>query len=232
MGQIPLKKATPSGVSTEPNDRREEILEAATVLFAEEGFTDSLTQQLADRLGVGKGTLYRYFPSKSDLFLAAVDRLMKKLTTQADQNLEDVTDPLDRISIAVRTYHDFFENHPEFAELLVQERAQFKDRAKPTYFAHRETRVERWRELYRSLIKQGRVRDIPVNRITDVISAAVYGSMFLNHFGGRDESFAASADDILDIIFHGILTREASEDRAAIPTAQPGAADPGGCHRS
>ena len=232
MGQILPKKGTPSSLSGEANDRREEILEAATLLFAEEGFTDSLTQQLADRLGVGKGTLYRYFPSKSDLFLATVDRLMKKLTTQADTNLEGVDDPLERITIAVHTYHDFFENHPEFAELLVQERAQFKDRAQPTYFAHRETRVERWRELYRSLIKEGRVRDIPVNRITDVISAAVYGAMFLHHFGGRKESFAASADDILDIVFHGILTREAPQDRVANPESKPQAADLGGRGRT
>ena len=150
---------------------------------------------------------------------------MKKLTTETDRKLEGVADPLERITIAVHTYHNFFENHPEFPELLVQERAQFKDRAKPTYFAHRETRVERWRELYRSLIKQGRVRDIPVNRITDVISAAVYGSMFLNHFGGRDESFAASADDILDIIFHGILNRDSPKEPAADLEPRPQADD-------
>ena len=34
-----------------------------------------VTQALADRLGVGKGTIYRHFPSKRALFLAAADRV-------------------------------------------------------------------------------------------------------------------------------------------------------------
>ena len=41
--------------------RREEILDAATDLFAEHGFTETVTQTLADRLQVGKGTIYRHF---------------------------------------------------------------------------------------------------------------------------------------------------------------------------
>ena len=44
--------------------RREEILEKAIKLFAKHGYGGTDTQQLADELRVGKGTLYRYFPSK------------------------------------------------------------------------------------------------------------------------------------------------------------------------
>ena len=40
-------------------ERREEILDAATKLFAEHGYADTDTQQLADKLGVGKGTLVK-----------------------------------------------------------------------------------------------------------------------------------------------------------------------------
>src|ERR1051326_3008496 len=40
--------------------RREEILRAATCLFAANGFACTDLQDVADKLGVGKGTLYRY----------------------------------------------------------------------------------------------------------------------------------------------------------------------------
>src|SRR5437867_4688042 len=63
--------------------RQEEILEAAARLFAQHGYADTDTQLLADELGVGKGTLYRYFASKQDLFLAAVDRVMRELLQQS-----------------------------------------------------------------------------------------------------------------------------------------------------
>jgi AcrR family transcriptional regulator len=186
--------------------RCEEILDAAAKLFAKYGYADTDTQRLADELGVGKGTLYRYFPSKQELFLAAADRVMRQLRREIDVAIEGVEDALDRITVAVRTCLAFFANHPEFAELLMQERAQFKDRKKPTYFEHRDANVDRWRLLYRGLIAAGRIRDMPVDRITDVMTHLIYGTMFTNYFTGRKEDPEAQARDILDVVFHGILS--------------------------
>jgi len=186
--------------------RQEEILEAAARLFAEHGYANTDTQLLADELGVGKGTLYRYFPSKQDLFLAAVDRVMHRMRHEIDSSIAPIDDPLDQIAEAVRTFLAFFADHPEFVELIMQERAQFKDRKKPTYFAHREANVERWREKYRSLIAQGRIREMPVERITDVMSQLLYGTMFTNYFTGQPKPSEEQAWDILDVVFNGILS--------------------------
>ena len=109
---------------------------------------------------------------------------MRKLREQVDAAVAGVEEPLERIGRGIHAYLTFFAEHPEFVELLIQERAQFKDRKKPTYFEHRETNVERWRALYRSLIAAGRVRDIPVDRIVDVVGALLYGAMFTNYFTG------------------------------------------------
>src|SRR5262245_1052860 len=118
--------------------RCEEILDAAVKLFAKHGYSRADTQVLADDIGVGKGTLYRYFPSKKRLFLAAVDRVMRRLRAAIDASIAGVADPLEQISQAVRAYLTFVAENPDFVELLIQERAHFKDRPKPTYFEHRE----------------------------------------------------------------------------------------------
>jgi AcrR family transcriptional regulator len=186
--------------------RREQILEIAAKLFAEHGYANADTQLLAEKLGVGKGTIYRYFPSKEEVFFAAADRAMRLLHERVDTSVRGIEDPLDRIATAIHAYLAFFADHPEFVELLMQERAQFKDRSKPTYFQHREARVHHWRELYRTLIAEGRVRDMPVERITDVMSDLVYGTMFTNYFTGQRKPFDAQARDILDVVFHGILS--------------------------
>ena len=49
--------------------RREDILAAAALVFAQRGYPGTDMQALADVAGVAKGTLYLYFPSKEDLFL-------------------------------------------------------------------------------------------------------------------------------------------------------------------
>ena len=186
--------------------RCKQILDVAAALFARHGYADTDTQLLAETLGVGKGTLYRYFPSKRDLFLAAADRVMRQLHERIEDSIRDVTDPLDQIAAAVRAYLTFFAENPDFVELLMQERAQFKDRPQPTYFQHRAANMERWHALYRDLIARGLVRVMPVERITDVLSDLVYGTMFTNYFTGHRKSVERQAREILEVVFHGILT--------------------------
>ena len=202
-----LKKSGRPTDATLRERRREEILEAAAQLFAEHGYSETDTQVLADRLRVGKGTLYRYFRTKRELFLAAADRVMHRLRQAVDDSMAGVEDPLEGIARAVRAYLEFFANQPEFVELLIQERALFKDRKKPTYFEHREANTERWRSFYRDLIAAGRIRDVPPDRITDVFGNLLYGTMFTNYFAGQRKPTEAQAQDILDIIYCGILSR-------------------------
>ena len=186
--------------------RRAEILDAATAVFAEHGFAAADVQEIADKTGVGKGTVYRYFPSKEELFLAAVDHGMRRLKATVDAAIVGVERPLERIAKGVRAYLAFFDANPEVVELLIHERAQFRDRTKPTYFVHRDANMGPWQALFRELIQNGIVRDIPVERITDIVSDMLYGTMFTNHFAGRKKSPAHQCEDVLDILFRGLLT--------------------------
>lgn len=189
-----------------PARRRAEILEVATEVFAERGYGPTDLQVVADRLGVGKGTVYRYFASKEALFLAAVDHGMRRLKQAVDDAVAPVQAPLDQIATGVRTYLGFFDAHPEIVELLIQERAYFRNRQQPTYFVHREANIGRWQEVLRGLIRAGAMRDVPVERTTDVISDLLYGTMFTNYFAGRKTSLVDQCDVILDILFRGLLT--------------------------
>lgn len=186
--------------------RREEILQTATELFAEHGFSDAVTQVLADRLKIGKGTLYRHFPSKRDLFLAAADRVMVKMNERIESSIVGVDDALESITVAISAYLAFFAENPHFVELIIQERASFKDRKRPTYFEHRERNVQRWRQLYRDLIGQGRIREMSAEHISDVVSGAIYGTMFINYFTGQAKPSDEQAREIVDIVFRGILS--------------------------
>ena len=135
------------------------------------------TQLLADELQVGKGTIYRYFQNKEELFLAAADHIMAKLRERIDAAVIGVADPLEKMRAGILAYLTFFFEKPDYVELLIQERALFKDRETPTFFRYRERNVQRWRDLYRGLMIDGRLRDMPPERITDVLSDLTYGTM-------------------------------------------------------
>ncbi len=61
------------------SDKREEIMQAAVELIAEHGFHGAPMAMVADRAGVGAGTIYRYFESKDALIAEIFSELEKKV---------------------------------------------------------------------------------------------------------------------------------------------------------
>lgn len=65
-----LDQARRPRVTKAPDERRREILEAATQLFRERGFDVATVQAIAGKAGVAAGTVYLYFPSKEAILVA------------------------------------------------------------------------------------------------------------------------------------------------------------------
>jgi len=72
---------TPASIRPVPTPRRgrppmaglrQNILQAAEMIFTQHDYHEVLMEDVAQACGVGKGTLYRYFPSKHELYLAVM----------------------------------------------------------------------------------------------------------------------------------------------------------------
>ncbi|MBZ0254220.1 MAG: TetR/AcrR family transcriptional regulator, partial [Candidatus Methylomirabilis sp.] len=186
--------------------RREEILAAAARVFADRGFPGTDVGEIAEGAGVAKGTVYRYFESKQALFLAAVDRGLRLLRAELDAIAGDErVDLLARATQGVRAYFGFFDEHPEFVELLILERAEFKDRVKPTYFEHRDAALGPWKALLRRLIAAGVIRAVDVDRAADLMTNLLYGTLFTNHFNGRRLPLEEETQGLIDFCLNGLL---------------------------
>src|SRR5215470_1420638 len=66
-------------------DKRERILAAATAVFAERDFHQVLVSEVASRAGVGKGTVYLYFPTKDHLHRGALAASLERLAAEVEQ---------------------------------------------------------------------------------------------------------------------------------------------------
>ena len=226
--QVPrsMSKLTTRRPGRPPNaaqraERRSQILSAAAEVFATRGYAATDLALVAGQVGIAKGTIYLYFRSKSALFLAAVDEGMNRLREAVDAAHDSSDDALEALALAIRAYLDFFENHPQYVELLIQERAQFRDRRKPTYFVHRDAHRDAWRARIADLIAEGRVRAMPVDRVLDVVGDLLYGTMFTDYFAGRRQTVEEQYRDVVDIVFAGILSDEQRLLRAAPRRSRP-----------
>lgn len=208
----------PSAESTHRAQRRQAIVEAAARLFARDGYNGCEMEKVAAELRIAKGTLYLYYPGKQELFFACVDWGMKEMQRSVRSAAADGPDPLQRISQAIRAYLEFFEQHPQYVELLIQERAIFKDRVRPTYFEYRDANRGAWRELYQRLVSAGQFRDdIAIERMLDAVGNLVYGTMFTNHFVGRSVSLDEQHAGLVEIVFRGLLSDSERQIRQGQP---------------
>jgi AcrR family transcriptional regulator len=187
--------------------RRAQILAVAAREFARYGFANTQVQTIANHVGVGNGTVFRYFETKEKLFLAAVERGLKELAAEMDRVFDLPLDPMVTLFAAIRAYLEFFHRRPEMAELFIQERAAFPHHHRPLYFATRDEDEQACKHaaFYRRLMDSGLVRPIPLERLFAVVGDLLYGTILTNLLSGRRADPEAQARDMADVILHGLL---------------------------
>jgi AcrR family transcriptional regulator len=186
--------------------RSEDILVAAVQIFARCGFTATDVQEIADKAGVGKGTVYRHFGTKDGLFLAAADRGARQLRETIDATRTVSGNPLERMRAACVAFLTFFDQHGEYLELVIQERAHFRDRQTPTFFdPGDDENCRRWKSELEAMIDQTILRPLPAEQIMDMMGHMLFGAVFVNYFAGRQKPLALQSEQIVDAIFHGIV---------------------------
>jgi len=183
------------------------MLDAAVEVFAANGFAQTDVQVIADRVGVGKGTIYRHFGNKEALFLAAVGHARDQLTAAVDANLDPELEPLAQLRRCMTSILEFFDRHPAIVELLIAERSHSRDRRRSLFFEHDEARKREWGERLQAMIDAGTIRALPVPQIQDTISRFVFGAMFFNYFEGNRKPIAPQSEAMFDMLFHGLLAK-------------------------
>lgn len=112
------------------------IVECAAEIFSQREFHEVLTDDIAQRLGIGKGTIYRYFESKEELYLAAVAEGLNGLHTAITSVLQQSAALETTIEAVVRTMINYFWRRRDFfvlvhrlePKLKAEERADWQSR--------------------------------------------------------------------------------------------------------
>ncbi|USK42149.1 TetR/AcrR family transcriptional regulator [Cytobacillus oceanisediminis] len=78
----------------EAEERRNEILDAADELFGQKGFDGTSTNDILEKVGIARGTLYYHFKSKEDILDSLVDRYSVRLLGSAQEIAADESIPV------------------------------------------------------------------------------------------------------------------------------------------
>jgi len=102
----------------EKDARREEIISAAESIFFTKGLSESTMDEIAEAAELSKGTLYLYYKSKEDLYLAVVMKGMDILHDLFRDAVSTGETSLKQINNLGEAYYAFFENHRNYFRMF------------------------------------------------------------------------------------------------------------------
>jgi AcrR family transcriptional regulator len=110
--------AGPAFTRLQVDERRRQLIDAGSALFAEHAFEEISMRQIAEAAGVSKALLYHYFPNKIELFKAAVQEHAGELQRITEPSGEGT--PIDQLSESLDGYLAWIERNAMTWAKLVQ----------------------------------------------------------------------------------------------------------------
>jgi AcrR family transcriptional regulator len=130
---------------------RDEILEAAALIFSQKGYHASSMQDIAEAVSLQKASLYHHVHSKQEILLALLDRALDLLI----ERLEGVTAaplaPEAKLRAAIVSYVEALAEHRQLAAVLLLEYRSLEPEMRERHIPRR----DRFEGLWRSLIQEG-----------------------------------------------------------------------------
>jgi AcrR family transcriptional regulator len=109
-------------------DLRAALVEAALALVAEQGVDALSVAEAARRTGVSAAAPYRHFPTRLDLLKATAARAAELLAAEL-REVDELSDPLDKLAETARVYVRFVVRHHAGLDLIFDERLRVGDQA-------------------------------------------------------------------------------------------------------
>src|SRR5213592_1907800 len=94
------------------------MLDVAARLFGTQHFHEVRMDDVATEAGVGKGTIYRYFEDKDELYLALLERAGRQLDGRIHAAVESAAGPQQKLEDLAAAVLAFFDEQPHVASLI------------------------------------------------------------------------------------------------------------------
>ena len=184
-----------------PKEKRDKILSVALKEFASNGFESTNINTIAKNSGVSVGAMYKYFESKSDLFLTTVNQGIQTLESTLNSIASDDDDVMLKLEKLIRAAVDYSKSQSDLIKLYLE--ITTESNAELIHEIVRKTETVS-AKVYIDTIKEGQKtgeirKDIPPEIaafLLDNIIMIIQFSYSCDYYGERYKIFAGN--DILD----------------------------------
>lgn len=204
----------------DPELSRGRILDAATALFAAQGYDGAGVNEIAAAAGLNKRMIYHYFGSKKGLYVEVLrDNYRRLLDMEREVGGRDLS-PLDKTKTYIRRYFYFLAHNEDFVKLLQWESLQAHRFSHLILPEIAQTTLPKLSAILEKGVRDGVFRrDLDIRHLLISINALCLQYFSRQHaygpFWARDmadpEMLAQRLEHILDFTLHGVLAPESQE---------------------
>jgi len=209
-----MSRATPrkSASRLSPGKRIADIVAAARLEIAANGYDGTSMLAVAQRAGVVEGTLYRFFKTKQDLMLRVAEQWLEELLAE-DFGLGSIRGTWNRLRHLIWRGLQLMHNEPAISRFVM-----FEMRPSAAYRTTRVFQLNRRftgevRAVCEEAIQTGEFRnDVSPALLRDMIFGCIEHQTWAFLHGEGDFQLNELADSITNVIYRGMATRAPGED--------------------
>lgn len=187
---------------------RERILDAAGMVFGQYGLRKTTVADIVREARVARATVYKYFPTKEDVFRAVVQREVDDVLANVREAVMNETSARDRLAVAIRTHisglrkkvNAFRMTMDAFIDVMPRTHTEAEQ------VTARAASLVKW--ILEEGVKSGEVAAADLDGTASTIIRAFKGLVMETVTGmRREDEVEESVDQLLDVIWNGLRPR-------------------------
>jgi len=188
--------------------RKQDILDMAAKLFASKDFHSVTVDEIAEKVGLSKGTIYLYFDNKENIFFSILIERTKSLMQALSQAVESGKPFIECLRHFIFTYLEYFQEHESFFKIMHSEKTRSSMEAHYQMHDYANESIGRFLEIVNALmfkgVEEGHLRSVDVLSMTKMLSGILNTFTYYRIFSTTDASPYEETEVILDLFLHGV----------------------------
>ncbi len=189
--------------------KKNNIIKIAANLFSQKSFHDVTMDEIAEKVGVAKGTIYLYFSSKDNLYLQILEHTFELIESLLEKEVNIASLAPDKLKKVLAIVIKFYRGNIDVLKILSRDETHLIQE-------HHEL-TEKWRlrriKLYEKIIEKGIKEGSFKTGNTELAALILYGAVgAVMVFYDLDKSPEAIAEELYTEIASGFFTKDVKND--------------------
>ncbi|MBP1772497.1 MAG: hypothetical protein H6P99_1660 [Holophagaceae bacterium] len=191
----------------EKQQRKNLLLEAASLVFGRKPFDEATMQEVAAEAQIGMQGLYEHFSSKQELYEQVMLRRAERFFIEAEEALRVDRPPLEQLRAMFLTYASQFKGRAIWLPMFIHDRVYydwgFESRFLPRLKEIYETERIRLKTILRRAVAAGELQGLGDEFLTQLCFGVLEASLHHSHRSGVDEPPEACVDRAMACFLRG-----------------------------